>query len=177
MKQLEEKHVAERDRRMSETSAKLATIDSQVQRKWEEKFRDASETMNIQHRRNLASLAAGYKSKEKALVKMASELIKSLTSEFDAYRSELASIRTAASTIQRDVNHARNNFATDLKFRLQTIAHWSTGEVRVLESQLAKQQQLQENTEKQTSKVYDLAADREYFERLRMKSKLKDRER
>ena len=176
IQQLEEKHVAERNRNMSETCAKVATIESQVQQEWEEKFRDAIETLNIQHRRNLSSVAAGYKSKEKALMKMTSVLIKKLSSEFDAHRSDLANIRTAASIIQRDVDQARNSFATDLKFRLQTISHWSTGEVRVLESQLARQQHLQENTEKRKSKVYDLAADREYFERLRMKSKLKDRE-
>ena len=174
--QLEEKHIAERNRNMSETCAKVATIESQVQQEWEEKFRDAIETLNIQHRRNLSSVAAGYKSKEKALMKMTSVLIKKLSLEFDAHRSDLANIRTAASIIQRDVDQARNSFATDLKFRLQTISHWSTGEVRVLESQLARQQNLQENTEKRKSKVYDLAADRQYFERLRMKSKLKDRE-
>ena len=84
-------------------------------------------------------------------------------------------MKKTASRMQRDFKNVSSTITTDLRFQIQNIAHWSTGAVRVLESQLFRQEediQQQQRVEQQSLQVYDTKADNDYFDQLMLKRQL-----
>ena len=174
LKQLEEKQQAENNRKQAEMEAKITTVKHTIQHESDEKYRTMIDNIEHTHRRNMNVFIQKYRTKERTMVRITSDMVKAILLEFDQHRQALTNMRTSVGSLKRDFDHMKNTFATDLSFRLSTIAHWSTGAVRVLENQLSRQEDLQEETERRAEKknTYNPIKDQEYFEALKLRARL-----
>ena len=174
IKQIEQKHLSEKNNYETEMKSKIITIETNMTTKFNEKLRIENETMVGLHKREMNQCIQHCRSKERNLIHKTNEMIKQIVHEFDLHRKDTNAMRNTANCLKRDMNQMKNTFATDLKYSLSTITHWSTGAVRILENQISLQkEQMIKNENVQSKKIsYDPVKDQEYFDKLKMRVRL-----